>query len=363
MASQNRVIGSGKIYFDKFDANGLKTGERYIGNTPSLTVTRSYQNLDHYDSDNGERVKDDTAQLQSDTAVSFSCDNIDMPNVALMFGSSDPVDETVTLQTGISENLVGVHKDRYYQLGSAISPDGVGSVSNVVVNDSSGIAAYGYVAFAANPSAADTLTINGHAITFVSGTPTTHQVQIGANTALTAQRLKTEINAFQSLYGVSASGFANAIDLQALVAGTGGNSLTLAKSGTNPTLSGATLSGGASGGVISTSNYTVDLVHGRLYVTADAPNVTNGDTLQITYDVALQTRTVVIDALNQVEGALRFISNNFKGSNKNWYWPHTKLTPSGDFALKAENAWQSMTFGGEVLTPTDGSNRTYVRAA
>ena len=107
--------------------------------------------------------------------------------------------------------------------------------------------ATGAITFAGQPSNNDTITLNGTAITFVSGTPTSGQVQIGGSLSVTLASLKTLLSASSDaelvkfLYVVSGS----VLYLQAAASGTGGNSLTLAKSGTNISVSGATLSGGS----------------------------------------------------------------------------------------------------------------------
>jgi len=69
----------------------------------------------------------------------------------------------------------------------------------------------------------------------------------------------------------------------------------------------------------------------------------------------------VIEEGEQVEGSLRFISDNPKGSNKNYFWPYVRIQPTGDFAVKGEQ-WQVISFNFAVLTPKDGRKRVYVRA-
>lgn len=104
--------------------------------------------------------------------------------------------------------------------------------------------AVGTVTFAANPAAADTITIGGHVITFRASGAVGAEVNIGATTALTAAALKAYLDANAEATGVTASIASNVLTLIALNPGAAGNSITLAKSGTNPTISGATLAGG-----------------------------------------------------------------------------------------------------------------------
>jgi hypothetical protein len=251
---KNYTLGRGKLYFDKFAAVNTETptGERYLGNTPAITMTTAYQNLDHYSSDEGVRVRDDSAQLQVDRAGTFQCDNINMANLALMFGIADPLEDDTVVATAESEDFT-VQQGLWYQLGTSMYPDGVGKVSNVLVKD-------------------------------------------GLTT------------------------------------------------------------------VPETDNYQVDLDKGRVFIEDDAPDIDNDDVLTVTYDVAAQDRVLVVDDNTQVEGSLRFIADNPKGTNRDYYWPHVRLAPSGEFALKGET-WQTMTFAFEILIPKDGRKMVYIREA
>lgn len=94
--------------------------------------------------------------------------------------------------------------------------------------------------------AADTLTVNGTAITFVASSPTGNQVLVGATAAGTAANLQvflaasTDTNIDDADYSTSST----VITVTYKSAGTAGNSFTLAKSSSHITLSGAVLSGG-----------------------------------------------------------------------------------------------------------------------
>lgn len=358
------VIGRGKLFFDQFlPETETKTGERYLGNTPALTMASAYTNLDHYDADQGVRVKDDAFQLQNDRSGTFQCDNIVMENVALMFGATAEL-ITQGSETADSEVFI-VQKGLYYQLGAdGAVPDGVGNVSSVVVTDNSGVHASGSVTFAANPANNDTITVNGQVATFKTVAALAHEIPIGSTASVTAQNFKAEITAYPVLYAVNASGAVNVITLVARASGVGGNAITLAKSGANPTLSGATLTGGSASGVIgSVGNYELDLARGRVHILSAAVDVGDNDSIEIVYNVGVSNRILVVDEQNTVQGALRFISDNARGPNKDYYWPRTKVTPSGDYALKGEG-WQTMTFGFEVLQPGNATvKRVYVREA
>lgn len=354
----NYVLGRGKLYFDKFvdNVNMALTGERYLGNTPALNMTSTYQNLDHYSSDFGIREKDDSVQLQLDRAGNFQCDNISIDNVALMFGST-PIDETQAAVTGAGERLA-VGRGLYYQLGvDDVTPDGVGEISNIAVTDGSGAHASGTVTFSSNPVAGNSVTIGGQAFSFVTTPPATaFQVQIGANPTVTAQGFLEAVNA--SAVPVAASGAGTIITLTADAVGVAGNAITLVATG--PTVSGATLVGGTAGLTVpAAGNWEVDLGRGRLHILDTATGIIDGQNIDVTYNIVAATRTVVVDDGAEVEGAMRFIADNPKGTDKDYYWPRVKLTPSGDYALKGDT-WQVMTMNFDVLKKGT-MKRVYVR--
>lgn len=115
-----------------------------------------------------------------------------------------------------------------------------------------GTSATGTVTATGNPSAADTLTLGGTVVTFVSSTPTGNQVLIGATSTTTMANLiaflqgSSDINIAECSYSLSSSELV--LTLTFLTAGVSGNSFTLSKSSASLSLSGATLSGGGLSG-------------------------------------------------------------------------------------------------------------------
>lgn len=107
--------------------------------------------------------------------------------------------------------------------------------------------AVGAISFTVNPSNNDTITLNGTAITFVTGTAVGSQVKILGSLALTLASLQSFLAAstdVQLVKFVTWIDPTNAkLELKAATAGTGGNSLTIAASAATP--SGGTLAGGS----------------------------------------------------------------------------------------------------------------------
>lgn len=106
--------------------------------------------------------------------------------------------------------------------------------------------AAGWIRFNANPANTSTITINGTTFTFVAGTPSGNQIQIGATLEDTLATAVTTLNASVdedvSLATYSHVTGSNTLDIVYDTSGPSGNSFTLAASAA--VVSGATLTGG-----------------------------------------------------------------------------------------------------------------------
>lgn len=139
MASQNHVLGKGKLYFAEFAANTeTPGGRRYLGNTPEFSMTVESEQLDHMNSDEGIKEVDESVTLSTTRSLSFVTDHISPQNVAdFLLGSASTLAQSSA--TDDTETLTGVLQGMYYQLGiSATNPAGVRQLSNVVVTGPSG---------------------------------------------------------------------------------------------------------------------------------------------------------------------------------------------------------------------------------
>lgn len=107
--------------------------------------------------------------------------------------------------------------------------------------------AFGSFTFSGQPAPSDTITINGVAITFVASGAVGNQVVIGANLAETLASLVALLNASADadLSAMTYSVAGSVLYCVAKASGVGGNAITIAKSGTNIAVSGATLAGGS----------------------------------------------------------------------------------------------------------------------
>lgn len=258
LGGKNYTLGRGRIFFDRFADNAVITattrgsGERYLGNTPEFTMTSESEDLEHYSSDAGVKVKDDSVQLQLNRSAGFTCDNIDGENVALYFlGTASTI--TQTAATGVVETITAAKRGRFLQLGaSEARPAGVRNVSNVVVKKGAGF------------------------------------------------------------------------------------TTTVAQSG----------------------NYQVDEARGRIYIESNSADINDAD-IQVTFDVQASTREQVVSKSNSIYGALRFVADNPKGANRDYFLPYVKLAPDGDYSLKGDE-WQQIGFTVEVLKKASNVDAVYI---
>ena len=263
LGGKNYTLGRGRLFFDRFTpaqvAAGIAAatrgeGETYFGNTPELSMTSAEETLDHFDSDQGVRTKDDSVSLQLDRTGSFTTDNISVENLALYFLSDGASTFTQTAATAAEYLVPGAKQGRFYQIGATeANPSGLRSISNVSVRKGAGF--------------------------------TTVVTQAG--------------------------------------------------------------------------NYEVDEVLGRIYIIPGSADIPANTDIEVTYDVAATTRDRVISKSQSIYGALRFVSDNPKGKNRDFYFPYVKLAPDGDDALKGDD-WQAMSFTFEALKKGTSVESLYV---
>jgi hypothetical protein len=98
------------------------------------------------------------------------------------------------------------------------------------------------------PANGDTVTINGQAITFKTTPTGTYDLAIPGSLALAASTLRDLVNAHEDTFNATATASSGVVTLSAANLGEAGNAVTVAKSGTNIAVGGATLAGGTDQG-------------------------------------------------------------------------------------------------------------------
>lgn len=143
LGGKQYTLGKGKAFFDRYPTGVTITsttqgeGERYFGNTPSFTTSSASENLDHYDADEGIKVKDSSVQLSFDRTGKLETDSISTENLALLFLGEEST-LTQTAQTGLT-TTVTAKRGRFYQLGASETlPQGLRNVKNIVAKTGAG---------------------------------------------------------------------------------------------------------------------------------------------------------------------------------------------------------------------------------
>lgn len=135
------AIPRGRVYFNRFDAAGLPTGEVALGNCPGFTFTSETEKAEHFSSEGGLREKDASLIVQVNRTGTLTCDNFSTSNLALFVSGAE---ETQTQAAGpVVDEPHTVLPGRIYQLGeSALAPAGVRHISAVSVTNAAGSTTY-----------------------------------------------------------------------------------------------------------------------------------------------------------------------------------------------------------------------------
>ena len=91
----NILLGRGKIYFDRFDATGARTGELFLGNCPTFEITPTSEDIKKYSS--ADKAADLIASdvLRTTLALRIVGDEFSKENLAMaLFGDTATLAQT-----------------------------------------------------------------------------------------------------------------------------------------------------------------------------------------------------------------------------------------------------------------------------
>lgn len=96
------------------------------------------------------------------------------------------------------------------------------------------------------------------------------------------------------------------------------------------------------------ADYTLDTTMARIYIVSTGA-ITDGQVIKVDYTKAAVSRNQVASAsLTATTGALRFVADNPKGTNRDLYAPKANLKPNGSFKWIGD-AWLEVAFTAEFL--------------
>lgn len=107
------LLGRGKVYFDRLDSSGNRTGEIFLGNTPTFEVTPTPEEIKKYSSASAAADLMASDVIRVALEVSIVGDEFSKENLARAFyGDTSTISQTGT--TVSDEPINGVLQDRYY---------------------------------------------------------------------------------------------------------------------------------------------------------------------------------------------------------------------------------------------------------
>jgi hypothetical protein len=112
-SSDNLYLGSGEIWFNRFDATGAKTQWRHLGDVSKFEVTPNVTTAEKYGSMNGARGLMAQAITQTGAEGSMTLSEFDADNLALGFLGATTVSGLQTAGTATDTAITGTVKKGY----------------------------------------------------------------------------------------------------------------------------------------------------------------------------------------------------------------------------------------------------------
>lgn len=136
--TRNIVLGSGRVFFDKFDSQGRPTGELYMAETPGFELTVTPESIEIMSDDGpvAESLVNVTKSVSRNFALTTK--NVTDESLALFLIGTAASQSTVVgnVVDQAINNGVGVKPGHWYQLGvTAGQPTGVRGISTVVIKE------------------------------------------------------------------------------------------------------------------------------------------------------------------------------------------------------------------------------------
>ena len=111
----NILLGRGKVYFDRFDSSGNKTGELFIGNCPTFEITPTPEDIKKYSSADKAAGLIASDVIRTTLSLRVVGDEFTKENLAMaLFGDTSTLSQSGGVQPGI--DILNVLQGRYYAL-------------------------------------------------------------------------------------------------------------------------------------------------------------------------------------------------------------------------------------------------------
>jgi len=331
--TDNYTLGKGVVFFNQKNAAGTYQGELDLGNAPEFSFNIALEKLDHYSSRGGLKAKDKEIISQITPGVTFTLDEINKENLALL--TLADTEEVTQVAGGVAAEVITVAT-----LGRRLD----------LANRSLGHYALAY-------DTGTVIFVVGEVVTGAGGgTGVVLALATGSNaTSGTLYISKTNTTAYVDDEAITGDGTGAAV-VNSLTGEVLQADVVIMVQDDADTI---TYQAGAEGA----GNYQIvtdlkDGVIGRVLINVDQDSptaaITAGDELHVTYGFLDATYTK-IKAFNntQVEGMLRFVSDNPAGGDQELDIWRCSLTPAGDTSFIGDD-WSTLGFTGEILKDETG---------
>lgn len=311
---ENYTLGKGVPYFARQLSPGVLDVERDLGNAPSFSVNVDIETLEHFSSRSGINRKDLEVISQISPTVSFVLDEINADNLELIFLGTSTKDIQVGLDpftTSIATIEDPANGERVYDIG-------------------------------ARKSGVYQITYSGATGAFTAGETIT-----GGTSAATAQLIEeASVGSVANLNTIVGGPFTVG---ETITGGTSGETATVVTAEVF-TLSEIVVLEGATR-LVKGTDYLFDGRTGLLRILSPAVNLAGPFPTTVDIEgVSLDSTVTIIRGYTdtQIEGFLRFVSDNEVGTNLQSRMWRVKLQPDGEVAMIGDD-FSTLTFTGEML--------------
>lgn len=323
---ENYTLGKGVVFFDQKNlGTGLYVGERDLGNAPAFAFNVALEKLEHFSSRGGLKAKDKEIISQITPGVTFTLDEINKENLALL--TLADLNDVTQVAGSITAEAITAHLGLRSDLSKRSIMHWQLPYDNEI--DDNVIFVVGEIVTGAGGATGVVLAITGDADSGI----------------LTIA--KTNATAFVDSEIITGDGSGNA-DVNSATGGTVGTGtpVVLVQDATDTTTY-------VAGDDYELSTSLKDGVIGRIKV-IDGGAIAEDEVLHVTFGYLAASYTEVRAFANtQVEGKLRFVSDNPAGADQELEIWRVSLAPTGDTALIGDD-WSTLGFTGEILKDETG---------
>lgn len=316
--ADNYTLGKGVVYFAKGKTGGGNEGELDLGNSPNFGVSLDITRLEHFSSRSGLRTKDKDIISELSPGLTFTLDEINSDNIALLFLAESSVvnqvaADSINFQIGASD----VQLNRWFDVGQR----------------SAGMFTIAFTGASGSFSEGETIT---------GGTST-------ATAVVVQEILGTPSTSGTLLIKTIAGG-----PFQAAETITGGTSTSTATTSAAESFSLSNADVRVAAAVKTQgTDYTWDGKTGRIKI-LEGGTIALGTAVDIEFSTQAVTYTLLSAfEVPELEGFMRFVSDVPVGSNMELKIWRVSLAPDGEFAMIGED-FSTMSFTGEILKDEAG---------